>query len=238
MTATTTEVILIADEDELTRRFLAVNLTADGLCARTAGSADATRTLLSQDPVDLLLIDVNGQTLELLDALRGGKLAASSPDTLALVLTSGQDELHRVRLLERGADDVLLKPFSYPELRARIQALLRRRRPPATPQVVKAGPVAIDPHTHTAQVNGRTLPLTPFECRLLVTLARQPDQVFTREQLLCSIWGIDTGRSRTLDSHAVRLRCKLRDAGAGQLVHNVWGVGYAFTKPQTDRGAT
>jgi DNA-binding response OmpR family regulator len=93
-------------------------------------------------------------------------------------------------------------------------------------------------HTHTAQVNGRSLQLTPFECRLLVTVARKPDQVFTREQLLCSIWGIDTGRSRTLDSHAVRLRCKLRDAGAGQLVHNVWGVGYAFTKPETDGEAT
>jgi DNA-binding response OmpR family regulator len=234
---TTSHVILIADEDELTRRFLGDNLIADGLSARTAGSAQGTRTLLSQDPVDLLLVDVNGQTLELLDALRGGELAASSPDTLALVLTGSQDKLHRVRLLERGADDVQLKPFSYPELRARIQALLRRRRPPATPRLVRAGTLAIDPQTHTAQVNGQPMQLTPFECRLLVTLARQPEQVFTREQLLCSIWGINTGRSRTLDSHATRLRGKLRDAGAGDLIHNVWGVGYAFTKPPTDHRA-
>jgi DNA-binding response OmpR family regulator len=118
---TTSHVILIADEDELTRRFLADNLIADGLSARAAGSAHATRALLAQEPVDLLLVDVNGQTLGLLDAVRGGELAASSPDTLALVLTASHDELHRVRLLERGADDVQLKPFSYPELRARIR---------------------------------------------------------------------------------------------------------------------
>ena len=167
------------------------------------------------------------------------ELPASSSDTLALVLTASPDQLHRVRLLDRGADDVLLKPFSYPELRARIRALLRRRRPAAAPRVVKAGLVSIDPHTHTAEINGRSLQLTPFECRLLVTLARSPEQVFTREQLLCSIWGIDTGRSRTLDSHAARLRCKLRDAEAGQgLVHNVWGVGYAFTNPPTDHTAS
>jgi two-component system, OmpR family, phosphate regulon response regulator OmpR len=131
MTAITADVILIADEDELTRRFLADNLIADGVNARAVGSAEATRTLLSQDPVDLLLVDVNGQTLELLDALRRGELAASFRDTPALVLTTSDDELHRVRLLERGADDVQLKPFSYPELRARIRALLRRQRPPA-----------------------------------------------------------------------------------------------------------
>jgi DNA-binding response OmpR family regulator len=81
------------------------------------------------------------------------------------------------------------------------------------------------------------LQLTPFECRLLVTLARRPEQVVTREQLLCSIWGINTGRSRTLDSHATRLRCKLKDARAQGLIHNVWGVGYSLIKPQTDRKA-
>jgi two-component system phosphate regulon response regulator PhoB len=134
------------------RKIMADNLTADGLCARTAGSTDATRALLSQDPVDLLLVDVNGHTLELLDALRGGELPASSPDTPALVLTGTPDQLHRVRLLERGADDVLLKPFSYPELHARLRALLRHTRPAAAPRVVKAVPVSIDPHTRTAHV--------------------------------------------------------------------------------------
>ena len=106
--------LLIVDEDDLTLRFLADNLTADNYATSTAATAGAARILLERDPVDLLLVDVNGNTLRLLDSIRHGEIKGSSPDLPVIVLAGYGDELHRTRLLEHGADDVQPKPFSYP----------------------------------------------------------------------------------------------------------------------------
>ena len=124
----TTGTILVAEEDEATRGFLADNLTADGYRVLIAPDRPAALTLLSTAHPDLILVDVNGQTLALLDAIRCGDGLAGrvDPDTPLIVLSRDADRLQRIRVLERGGDDVVRKPFAYPELRARIAALLRR----------------------------------------------------------------------------------------------------------------
>jgi DNA-binding response OmpR family regulator len=120
--------ILLADQQDATRAFLADNLKCDGYRVRVACSRSQTLVLLCELMPDLLLVDVNGQTLLLVDAIRGGEGVAGriNPDVPIVVLSGRADELHRVRCLQRGADDVISKPFSYPELRERVAAVLRR----------------------------------------------------------------------------------------------------------------
>ena len=236
--STTISTILLAEEHDTTRVFLADNLTADGyrvLCAPDKGKALA---LLCTALPDLILVDVNGQTLALLDAIRSGEGLASraDPDTPLIVLSRDADRLQRIRILERGGDDVLRKPFAYPELRARIAAVLRRSEIRRGARVLRAGPIVIDIRTREVRVSDRPVELSAKEYQLLVTLAGEPTRVFTREELLRSIWGHETfGHTRTLDSHASRLRRKLCSDQDDKLVVNVWGVGYALCDPAVVR---
>ena len=152
-------------------------------------------------------------------------LRAIASDTPVIVLTSHPDEIDRVRLLERGGDDVIAKPFSYPELRARIAAVLRRTAPRQPQPVLTAGPLRLDPHRRTVTVDDRAVELSAIEYRLLHTLASEPSRVFTREELMADVWGYSTaGPDRTLDSHGCRLRAKLANP-TDKLIVNVWGVG-------------
>ena len=120
------------------------------------------------------------------------------------------------------------KPFAYPELRARIGAVLRRSQTTRRGRrILRAGPVVIDVRSREVRVCDRQVHLSSLEYQLLLTLASDPHRVFTREELLRSVWGLDTfGRTRTLDTHAFRLRHKLCDRSDETLVVNVWGVGY------------
>jgi DNA-binding response OmpR family regulator len=130
-------------------------------------------------------------------------------------------------LLERGGDDVVAKPFTYPELRARIAALLRRSEARRAPRLRRIGSLAIDVLGREVRVDDELVELSAKECELLLALSNDPARVFTREELLRDVWGFRSPcRTRTLDSHAHRLRRKLGDSGAGKLVVNVWGVGY------------
>lgn len=138
---------------------------------------------------DLIVADVNGKTLELLDWLRhaDSALCAAGADTPVIVLTSNGEDLHRVRLLERGGDDVLVKPFSYPELLARIAAVLRRTAPRQPRPVLAAGPVRIDLRDRRVSVDERPVELSAVEYRLLCHLAGEPTRVLTRVNL-CSTY--------------------------------------------------
>src|SRR3954447_7201024 len=126
--------ILLAEEDPATAGFLADNLIADGYRVLVADDKTAALELLEEQRPDLVLCDVNGDTLQLIDAARGcgGVPSRIAPDTPLIVLSAHADELTRVRYFERGGDDVIAKPFSYPELRARVRALLRRAGRPAS----------------------------------------------------------------------------------------------------------
>ena len=136
------------------------------------------------------------------------------------------DAVDRARALERGCDDFLVRPFVYEELLARIRAVLRRTSP-AAHEVRSAGSITADLATRSVIVDDRFVPLAGKEYELLLKLMTDPTRVFTKEQLLREVWGFRSlGRTRTLDSHASRLRRKLAAAGAGEVVVNVWGVGY------------
>jgi DNA-binding response OmpR family regulator len=136
------------------------------------------------------------------------------------------DAVDRVRALERGCDDFLVRPFAYEELLARIRAVLRRTAPSAH-EVRHAGAITADLATRSVTVGEVAVSLAGKEYELLLKLMMDPTRVFTKEQLLREVWGFRSlGRTRTLDSHASRLRRKLAAAGAGGVVVNVWGVGY------------
>jgi DNA-binding response OmpR family regulator len=139
---------------------------------------------------------------------------------------SDSDSVDCVRALERGCDDFLARPFDYEELLARIRAVLRRAAPPGR-AVAQAGSIRVDRTTRRVTVAGRPAALAGKEYELLVKLMTDPERVFTKEELLREVWGFRSlGRTRTLDSHASRLRRKLQAAGEGRFVMNVWGVGY------------
>ena len=230
MSDTTAATILLAEEHDATRAFLQDNLSADGYRVLVAPDRAKALALLSTAHPDLIVVDINGQTLELIDAIRSGEGIAgrADPDTPMIVLSRDADRLQRIRLLERGGDDVVKKPFAYPELRARIAALLRRSQATRRGRrMLHAGPVVIDVRSREVRVGERPVELSATEYQLLLALAGDPHRVFTREELLRSVWGLDTfGRTRTLDTHAFRLRHKLCDGSDEKLVVNVWGVGY------------
>ena len=231
MSTTDAATILVVEDDEPTRIFLADNLTADGyelLVAETA--ADALAQLETQFP-DLALIDLglpDRSGLEVIERVRGSDGVASriDPSVPIVVLTGRAGELDRLRGFERGCDDYVCKPFSYPELRARVEALLRRSELRRRPGRTRVGDLEIDAASRVVRLRGAPVALSQKEFALVRTLASEPTRVFTKDELLRSIWGFRTlGSTRTLDSHACRLRHKLGRFG-DRFVVNVWGVGY------------
>jgi DNA-binding response OmpR family regulator len=227
----TVATILVIEDHVATRRFLADNLFADGYEPVEAASvADAKRLVVSRFPdlgiVDLGLPDEDG--LEFVGHVRTADRVSGriDPELPLLVLTGRSGELDRLRGFEKGCDDYLVKPFSYAELRARIGALLRRtERRPGFGRL-RVGALEIDPVARQVWLHGETLQLSKKEFALLRALAAEPTRVFTRDELLRSVWGWQSiGPTRTLDSHASRLRVKLSGHG-DKFVINVWGTGY------------
>jgi DNA-binding response OmpR family regulator len=223
--------VLVVEDDDATRTFLADNLTADGYELLVADCArDGLRMLETKFPdlalVDLGLPDASGY--DLLRRVRDADGVASriDPHTPIVLITGRAGELDRIRGFERGCDDYVCKPFSYPELRGRVAALLRRTgRRPGTGRL-RIGELEVDPPARVARLRGAPVALSQKEFALLRTLAAEPTRVFTKEELLRTIWGFrHMGTTRTLDSHACRLRHKLGVHG-DRFVVNVWGVGY------------
>jgi DNA-binding response OmpR family regulator len=224
--------ILLVEDDPTTRGFLAAELAADGYLTIAAGTLEEGRELLESEYPDLALLDLclpDGSGLDLLRNVRGADGIASrvDPRTPVLVLSGRTSEVDRLRGFERGCDDYLAKPFSYPELRARVAALLRRTQDRPHRGRLRIGALEVDPAGREVRLRGERLELSAKEFGLLRMLAREPTKVWTKDELLRTVWGYDTavGSTRTLDSHACRLRHKLAVQG-DHFVVNVWGVGY------------
>jgi DNA-binding response OmpR family regulator len=226
-----TPTLLLVEDDPVLSTFLADNLTADGFELVLADCLhDGLRELEFRRP-DLAILDLglpDGSGIELLTRVRAADGVASRLDPqLPLMVLSGRvSELDRVRAFERGADDFVAKPFSYSELRLRIAAMLRRTREQCGHGRLRVGDLEIDPAAREVRLRGRRIDLSQKEFALLRALAADPTRVLTKEELLRDVWGFRTlGTTRTLDSHACRLRHKL-GAHGDRFVVNVWGVGY------------
>jgi len=239
---TDTTTLLLVEDDLGLRTFLADNLTADGFSVLVADTVrDAVRLLEYKQP-DLALVDLglpDGSGLELIQRVRAADGVASriDPGVPLVILTGRASELDRVRGFERGADDFVSKPFSYAELLGRVAAILRRTQPRQSLGRLRVGELELDPSSREVRLRGRRIELSQKEFALLKALAASPTRVFTKEELLRDVWGFRSmGATRTLDSHACRLRQKLGTAG-DHFVVNVWGVGYRLVDGPVDAAA-
>jgi DNA-binding response OmpR family regulator len=222
--------VVVCEDDTATLELLCDHLAADRFGALPAPTASDALRLCRYNQPDLLLLDLALPDASGLDVLReiraaDGADARFDPKLPVIVLTGSGADDQRVRGLEFGADDYLVKPFHYPELRARINAILRRRggRHDGPRRV---GDLVVDPARRRVWVEGRDVRLSNKEFSLLRVLVSDPIRVFPKKELLEEVWGFRTSaQTRTLDSHASRLRRKL-DPEHSRYVINCWGVGY------------
>jgi two-component system response regulator ResD len=224
--------ILIVDDEANIREIVAVYLTAAGFEVRQAADGRAGLAAALADAPDLVLLDIMLPGLDGLAVCRALREASRVP---VIMLTARDTDLDKVALLESGADDYITKPFSPPELVARVRAVLRRSREVAgvsATAVLTVGGLRIDPAARTATVDGREIALTAKEFDLIAAMAADPGVVFTRDSLLEHAWGFsDFVESRGVDVHVRHLREKLGDdAAAPRFIETVRGVGYRLRK--------
>ncbi len=225
--------ILVVESDPQLGRALVEQLHADGYCAELARSAEHARVLADRSEPKLAVLgglDSPRGTLELLEEIRTADRGCAPWEQRlpAIVVGSGAQDLDMLRAFEAGADDFLARPAGYLELRARLRAVLRRSENAAAfDGALQVGPLAIDPSARAVSLQDRDVRLRRLEFDLLVHLACEPQRVFAKDELLRVVWGYRaSGSTRTVDSHASRLRRKLEQESAQRWVINVWGVGY------------
>ncbi|MEO8247212.1 MAG: response regulator transcription factor [Chloroflexota bacterium] len=235
--------ILVVEDDRTLRTALAFNLTREGYEVQTAVDGEQALGIAREARLDLILLDVMLPGMSGVEVLR--VLRREGVSTPVIVLSAKGDEIDRVVGLQVGADDYVAKPFSRPELLARIEAVLRRgrRESAAAPQAgddaepLELGPLVIDVARRRATLRGSALRLTTKEFDLLAHLAAHPGRIFTRDQLLARIWGYDyDGEARTVDVHVSWLRGKLRAGDGHNWFRTVRGVGYALAPPDGSAG--
>ncbi|HEU5489342.1 MAG TPA: response regulator transcription factor [Gaiellaceae bacterium] len=215
--------VLVAEPELETRELLGRQLRDDGFDVLGAARRSEALELAESARPDVVLL----AELELCLRLREGEPGRNwDRNVPVIVLASSSDPVERVRALDRGADDVVGRPFAYDELLARIRALIRRTTG-ASEDVIVAGDLVVDRPTRRIHVRDTPVFLSAKEFELVAKLASQPHRVWTKEELLRDVWGFRAlGRTRTLESHASRVRKKLCVASDDRFVVNVWGVGY------------
>ena len=222
--------IMVVEDEEALGTLLSYNLEAEGYDVEVIPRGDEADIRLQERVPDLLLLDwmlpgVSG--IELCRRLRQRPQTERLP---IIMLTARGEESERVRGLATGADDYVVKPFSLPELMARVRAILRRSRPELVATVLKAGDIELDRDTHRIRRTGRELHLGPTEFRLLDHLMQHPGRVFSREQLLDAVWGSDVYvEARTVDVHIGRLRKALNgEVHEDDPIRTVRSAGYSL----------
>jgi two-component system phosphate regulon response regulator PhoB len=221
--------ILIVEDEEALALVLRHNLESEGFNVRVVNRGDEAELAVAEDVPDLIVLDwmlpgLSG--LELCRRWRSGRATRNIP---ILILTARSEEADRIRGLTTGADDYVVKPFSVPELMARIKAILRRASPERIADVLSVYDITLDREAHRVTRNGRQLKLGPTEFRLLEFLMESPGRVFSRAQLLDAVWGHDVYvDERTVDVHIGRLRKAINRGRDRDPIRTVRSAGYAF----------
>jgi two-component system, OmpR family, phosphate regulon response regulator PhoB len=221
--------VMIVEDEEPLSLLLRYNLEAEGYEVDVISRGDEAEITLKESPPDLIVLDWMLPGLSGIELCRRLRARTETERLPIIMLTARGEESERVRGLATGADDYIVKPFSVPELLARIRALLRRAKPGQVASVLTFGDVALDRETRRVLRAGRDVHLGPTEFRLLEFLMQSPGRVFSREQLLNGVWGRDIYiDERTVDVHVGRLRRALNRGRAADPIRTVRGGGYAF----------
>jgi two-component system phosphate regulon response regulator PhoB len=230
--------VLIIEDEEPIRVLLRYNLEAEGYRVRQTAQGEDAAFMVADERPDLVIVDWMLPGISGLEVCRLLRANSDSRDIPIIMLTARTEEADRVRGLTIGADDYLVKPFSMPELLARIRTILRRANPDAVVERLQAGDLALDRKTKRVNRGPRDINLSPTEFRLLEHLMSNPGRVYSRAQLLDIVWGRDAFvDERTVDVHVGRLRKSLTRGAEADPIRTVRATGYAFDERFGAKGA-
>ncbi|MBS8261211.1 phosphate regulon transcriptional regulatory protein PhoB [Roseibium polysiphoniae] len=221
--------VLIVEDEEPLSLLLRYNLEAEGYAVESCMRGDDAEVRLRESVPDLLLLDWMLPGISGIELCRRLRVREDTERLPIIMLTARGEEAERIRGLSTGADDYVVKPFSVPELMARVRAILRRANPEVVSSMLRSGDIELDRETHRVRRSTKEIHLGPTEFRLLEFLMTSPGRVFSREQLLDGVWGHDVYvDERTVDVHVGRLRKALNRGKAKDPIRTVRGAGYAF----------
>jgi len=221
--------VLLVEDEPAQRELLAYNLEAEGFDVITADNGEDGLILVDENDPDLIVLDWMMPQLSGIEVCRRLKSNSKTRQIPVIMLSARAEEVDRVRGLETGADDYVVKPYSVIELMARVKAHLRRIRAAAVGDRLEYGDIMLDPETHKVFRSQSELKLGPTEFRLLSTFMEKPGRVWSRDQLLDRVWGRDIYvDTRTVDVHVGRLRKALCKYGGDDPLRTVRGAGYAL----------
>ncbi|MBL3559237.1 phosphate regulon transcriptional regulator PhoB [Rhodovulum sulfidophilum] len=221
--------VLIVEDEPAQREVLAYNLQAEGFRVSKAENGEEALLLVEEQAPDIIVLDWMLPSVSGIEICRRLKTRAETRGVPIIMLSARSEEVDRVRGLETGADDYVVKPYSVVELLARVRAQLRRTRPATVGQRLEFEDILLDAETHKVFRSDKPLKLGPTEFRLLSTFMEKPGRVWSREQLLDRVWGRDIYvDTRTVDVHIGRLRKALCQHGGTDPVRTVRGAGYAL----------
>ena len=221
--------VLLVEDEPAQREVLTYNLEADGFRVTSAGDGEEALMLVDEVAPDIILLDWMLPNVSGIEVCRQLKNRASTRGVPIIMISARSEEVDRVRGLETGADDYVIKPYSVVELMARVRAQLRRTRPSTMGERLEYEDILLDSETHRVTRDGKLLKLGPTEFRLLSTFMEKPGRVWSREQLLDRVWGRDIYvDTRTVDVHIGRLRKALCQHGGTDPLRTVRGAGYAL----------
>tara|TARA_B100001142_G_C14190971_1_gene599936 strand:- start:32 stop:718 length:687 start_codon:yes stop_codon:yes gene_type:complete len=223
--------ILIVEDEESILELIAINLHQAGFNPIRSLNAEYAETLIREALPDLIILDwmLPGMSgVEFAKRVRGNPNTKNIP---IIMLTAKSDESNKLKGLDTGADDYMTKPFSPKELIARIKAVLRRKSPELVDEPISIKGFTLDPNKHLLQYNDKTITIGPTEFKLLNFFMKNPDRVFSRNQILDKIWGNKSDiDDRTVDVHIKRLRDTLKISGQESLIKTIRGIGYRLSK--------
>jgi two-component system phosphate regulon response regulator PhoB len=221
--------VLLVEDEPAQRAVLAYNLEAEGFAVTQADNGEDAIVLVDEEDPDIIILDWMMPKVSGIEVCRRLKMRPDTRSIPIIMLSARAEEVDRIRGLETGADDYVVKPYSVLELMARARAQLRRVRPSTAGMVLEHEDIRLDPESHRVYRGDKVLKLGPTEFKLLVTLMERPGRVFSREQLLDLVWGRDIYvDTRTVDVHVGRLRKSLMSQGGSDPVRTVRGAGYSL----------